>query len=129
MLRFRKIVCLIERELVEKNPYLASALINIYAKCGMLSKAQEVHEDLPIRSIYSWNAMIGGYAYNEEGYKALDCFEQMQKEGFLPNVITFLCILRVCGSTKAVDKGKQVHEEISTRVFLSKIVSCLALLW
>jgi pentatricopeptide repeat protein len=64
--------------------------------------------------------MIGGYAYNEEGYKALDCFERMQKEGFLPNVITFLCILRVCGSTKAVDKGKQIHEEISTRGLLNQ---------
>jgi pentatricopeptide repeat protein len=65
--------------------------------------------------------MIGGYAYSEEGYKALDCFERMQKEGFLPNVkITFLCISRVCGSTKAVDEGTQIHEEISTRGHLEQ---------
>eukprot|EP00250_Pteridium_aquilinum_P018934 c24234_g19_i1 orf=3-662(-) len=43
----------------EKNVFVGSSLINMYAKCGVLEKAQEVFDRLPIRNVISWNALIG----------------------------------------------------------------------
>ena len=46
------------------------------------------------------------------GHKALNCFEQMQNEGLFPDIITFLCILKSCGSVGEIDKRKHIHNTI-----------------
>ena len=48
--------------LLEKSPHLAPSLLSMYAKCSSLSKAQDLFDEIPIRNIISWNALIGGYA-------------------------------------------------------------------
>ena len=63
------------KELLEKNPYLVTDLINMYAKCGALLKAQKVLGKLPTRNVISWNALISGYAQEGRVYEALKCFE------------------------------------------------------
>mgnify|MGYP000739396657 CR=1 FL=1 len=52
---------ILKRGLLDKSPYISSSLVSMYAKCGALSKAQKLHDDLHIRSIVSWNALIVGY--------------------------------------------------------------------
>ena len=49
---------IVKKGLLKKSPYLASALINMYAKCGVLSKAQQVLDELPVCDLISWNAII-----------------------------------------------------------------------
>ena len=94
--------------LLERSPYLASALINMYAKCGMLAKAHEVVNDLPVRNVASWNALISGYAQQGQFHEALDCFEQMQCEGLLPNRVTFLCLLSACSHSGMLDDAQMI---------------------
>ncbi|KAI5060788.1 hypothetical protein GOP47_0025208 [Adiantum capillus-veneris] len=97
---------------------LASALVDMYAKCGALASAQQVLEELPFRNVVSWSALIAGYAQEGQGEQALHCFEQMQCEGFSPDEVTFACVLKACGTIEDVDKGKQIHEEIAKQGFL-----------
>ena len=92
----------------------------MYVKCGVLAEAQQVLEALPIRNVVSWNALISGYTQHCRGHEALNCFEQMQGEGLSPNGITFLCIVKACGSIGALDKGKQIQEEVVSRGLLEK---------
>ena len=47
-----------KRGLLEKNPYIATGLISMYAKCGALKKAREVLEELPTRDVVSWNVIV-----------------------------------------------------------------------
>ncbi|KAI5063605.1 hypothetical protein GOP47_0022152 [Adiantum capillus-veneris] len=104
--------------LLEHHVALGSALIDMYAKCGALCQAQSVLEKLPSRDVVSWSTLIGGYAQNGQGQEALDCFEQMQREGILPNEVTFVCVLNACAASGAIDKGKQIHDEISAQGLL-----------
>ncbi|KAI5070709.1 hypothetical protein GOP47_0015052 [Adiantum capillus-veneris] len=97
---------------LEHSVVLGGALVDMYAKCGALSQAQSVLESLPYRNVISWNALITGYAQKEQGQEALRCFEQMQHEGILPNAITYVCILKACAVIRAIDKGKEIHDEI-----------------
>ena len=115
-------VDILKRGILEKNPYLASTLISMYAKCGALAKAEEVLDMLPFRDIVSWNALIGGFATQGHNYEAMNCFDRMQTEGFSPDAITFSCILKACGSARAIEKGKQIHDEIASRGWLKKDV-------
>ena len=65
--------------LLENNIAMGNALVDMYAKCGMLVKAQKVFDDLPKRDVISWNALISGYAQHGLGDEALSCFVRMQQ--------------------------------------------------
>ena len=108
--------------LVEKDIMLGSALVDMYAKCGVLERARKVLEELPLRNIVTWNALISGYAQQGQGHEALNCFEQMQSEGIAPDAVTFICTLKVCGEVGAIDKGKQIHTDTISRGLLKKDV-------
>ncbi|KAI5084976.1 hypothetical protein GOP47_0001145 [Adiantum capillus-veneris] len=98
--------------LLEHDLVLGGALVDMYAKCGALPQAQSVLEKLPSRNVVCWNALIAGYAHEEQGQQAIECFDQMQHEGIPPDVVTHVCILQACASVGAIDKGKQIHDEI-----------------
>ncbi|KAI5061610.1 hypothetical protein GOP47_0024115 [Adiantum capillus-veneris] len=98
--------------LLENNIVLGNALIDMYAKCGALPKAQDLIERLPSRDVVSWNALIGGYAREGQGEQALTCFEHMQHEGISPDAVTYICILKACATIGEIAKGEEIHDEI-----------------
>ncbi|KAH7278255.1 hypothetical protein KP509_38G032900 [Ceratopteris richardii] len=106
----------IERQgLLEVDIMVGNALVDMYAKCGKLSKAQEVLHQLPFRDIVSWNALIIGFAQGGLGEQALSCFEKMQSEGISPDAVSFLCILNVCSHFGHVDKGYEYFVTMTTK--------------
>ena len=44
---------------------------------------------------------------------SVSCLKQMQHEGQWPNEVTIICILKACSSTRALDKGIEIHEFIN----------------
>ena len=103
----------IERKgLLEKDSFVGSALVDMYAKCGLLIEAQQVFDNLQVQDVVSWTTLISGYTEKGHSDQALRCFEDMQLEGFLPNSITFICSLKACGVVGDIDKGQKIHEEI-----------------
>jgi pentatricopeptide repeat protein len=94
---------------------LGTALVDTYAKCGLLAKAQQVLEELPVRDEVTWNALLTGYVQQGQDYEALKHFTVMQREGLSPDEVTFSCALKACGAIGAIDKGIQIHEEISSK--------------
>ncbi|KAH7443863.1 hypothetical protein KP509_02G053800 [Ceratopteris richardii] len=92
----------------------------MYAKCGLLMRAREVHNELSLQTIASWNALIAGYTHQGKCTEALDCYACMRNHGFTPNSITYACILKACGITQQVNIGKAIHDEIAPKGFLAK---------
>ncbi|KAI5058791.1 hypothetical protein GOP47_0026961 [Adiantum capillus-veneris] len=101
--------------LLRQNIILDNALMAMYARCGALVQAREVFNGLCVRNVASWAGLIAGYCQHGHGNKAIFCFEQMKKEGFSPNAMTFSTILKVCGSVGAVEKGLEIHSEIARK--------------
>jgi pentatricopeptide repeat protein len=112
----------VKERLLEKSVVLGNSLVDMYAKCGMLAKAQQVLEELPVRDVVTWSTLIAGYARREEGQKALDCFERMQREGLRPNAVTLVCALNACAITGSIGRGEEIHEEIVARGLLERHV-------
>jgi pentatricopeptide repeat protein len=125
----KQIHCEIARKgLLRGKVMLGGALVDMYAKCGVLAEAQEVHDDLPLRNVVSWSALISGYSQEERGYEALRCFELMTNEGISPNEITFVCVVKACASINDVERGEQIHGEIVARCLLEEnLLLCTAL--
>ena len=84
---------------VERYPVLGTVLVDMYAKCGSIEKAEEVFHDLPVWDVIAWNAFISGFSRHGLDKAVLNCFELMQLFGNTPDVATFVCILKVCCNT------------------------------
>ncbi|XP_057844583.2 pentatricopeptide repeat-containing protein At2g03880, mitochondrial-like [Cryptomeria japonica] len=101
---------------------IATALVDMYAKCGSLDKACELFDKIPQRDVISWTAMVGGYAQNGFVEKALETFKQMQLAGVRPNPTTFVSILPACAKMGALEQGINIHKSIMEGGFLSDII-------
>ncbi|XP_057835301.2 pentatricopeptide repeat-containing protein At4g02750-like [Cryptomeria japonica] len=93
---------------------VGNALINMYAKCGDIQKANEIFERMHQRDSVSWTSMITGFAMHGYGKKSLDLFEQMKFSGMTPDHITFLSILSACSHAGLVDEGHKYFDCMRT---------------
>ncbi|XP_057439404.1 putative pentatricopeptide repeat-containing protein At3g05240 isoform X2 [Lotus japonicus] len=96
----------------DSNIILASAIVEMYAKCGCLKTARELFDKMPQRNIVAWNSMINAYNQYERHQEALDLFFDMWGAGFCPDKATFLSVLSACAHRCALALGKTVHAYI-----------------
>ena len=94
---------------------LGTTLVDMYAKCGALTEAQQVLKELSVRDIVSWSALIAGYAQEGQGHEALNCFEGMQSEGFSPDAIAFLSALNACTHSGKLNEVQSYYDIMSTQ--------------
>ncbi|XP_057872340.2 pentatricopeptide repeat-containing protein DOT4, chloroplastic-like [Cryptomeria japonica] len=106
---------------------VATALVDMYAKCGSIDKAHELFDKMAQRNVVSWNAMIAGYVQNGFVEKALETFKQMQLAGVKPNSTTFASILPACAKMGTLEQGIDIHRSIREGGFLSDVVVSSAL--
>ncbi|XP_062163296.1 pentatricopeptide repeat-containing protein At2g34400 isoform X2 [Alnus glutinosa] len=101
---------------LQHDIYVATALVDMYAKCGSLDSAQRVFEGMPQKNDVSWNAMISALAFHGQAQEALSLFERMSKEGGFacPNDITFVGVLSACVHVGLVDEGRKLFDMMSS---------------
>lgn len=111
-----QLLCIeIAKKGLEANLFVGSAVVDMYAKCGLLVEAKETLNRLPGRNVVCWTALIWGYT--EHGYceEALNCFKQMQVENIFPVAFTYACSLKACGIIQTLEKGRNMHVEVVKR--------------
>ena len=96
---------------------VATALINMYGKCGNLDDAWLLFNKLDKHDVVSWTAIVTAYAIHGLGVDALKLFDQMQLEGVTPDKFTFMTILDVCASQVNLAEGRNMHTCITYRGF------------
>ncbi|PKI71032.1 hypothetical protein CRG98_008613 [Punica granatum] len=93
------------------NDRVATALVDMYAKCGSVHLARRLFEGLRIKRLISWNAMITGYAMHGFASDALGLFEEMRQDNnLLPDHITFVGVLSACSHGGLLDEGWRYFE-------------------
>lgn len=90
---------------------VANTWISGYAKCGYLWSAEKVFcgIDLYYLSVVSWNAMIAGCAYFEEGVKAIKIYRWMLRDGYRPDLSTLVNLLSSFAQPKTLQYGMLMH--------------------
>ncbi|KAG6593451.1 Pentatricopeptide repeat-containing protein, partial [Cucurbita argyrosperma subsp. sororia] len=94
------------------NPLLATKLINLYCVCNSLINAHLLFDRISKRSLFLWNVMIRGYAWNGPYEVAISLYYQMQDYGFVPDKFTFPFVLKACSALSAMEEGKKIHEHV-----------------
>ncbi|XP_024520243.1 pentatricopeptide repeat-containing protein At2g34400-like isoform X1 [Selaginella moellendorffii] len=104
----------------EQQIFVASALVDMYARCGSLAEARGVFEKMVQRNTVSWNSLILGSTENGQADAALELYSRMKREGFTPDAITYVAVLKACGSLGALEVGRKVEAEISSAAICEK---------
>lgn len=89
-----------------RNLFVATSLVDVYAKCGQIEKSYEVFADMEEKNVVLWNAMIASFSRHAHSWEAMILFEKMQQVGIFPNEVTYLSILSACSHTGLVEEGR-----------------------
>ncbi|XP_010272256.1 PREDICTED: pentatricopeptide repeat-containing protein At4g02750-like isoform X2 [Nelumbo nucifera] len=92
--------------------FVGNALITMYLKCGCID-GFSVFEEMIICDLVTWNAVLGGCAKNGFTRKAIEIFELMKAEGFVPDEVSFLGVLCACSYSGLVDEGWHYFNSMS----------------
>ncbi|MCO5574179.1 hypothetical protein L7F22_027961 [Adiantum nelumboides] len=89
---------------------LGNHLIRMFTSCGSLNDADRVFYRVVNPDAYTWNAVISAHATHGQFDHAFDLYKRMHKTRIQPNVVTFLCIIKACTSSGALQIGRLVHD-------------------
>ncbi|XP_062087101.1 pentatricopeptide repeat-containing protein At5g04780, mitochondrial [Humulus lupulus] len=95
------------------NIFIASSLIDMYAKCGGIEESYTVFRCIEERNIVLWNAMISGFARHARSLEVMILFEKMQQISMFPNEVTYISVLSACSHMGLVENGKKYFELMS----------------
>ncbi|KAJ8550801.1 hypothetical protein K7X08_000171 [Anisodus acutangulus] len=104
------------------NKFVATALLNMYAKCGEIKSAEMIFDRMSCIDVASCNSMISGYVSNGMLSEAFAFFVKMGNLDIVPNHYTYSILLSACGYSVAVRVGEQLHAQIVKLEFISLTV-------
>ena len=97
---------------IELNTILATALVDMYAKCGQISRAYENFYAIEHKDELAWNAIIAGVAVHGQAKEALRLLSEMMHYGNRPDDITFVAVLSACSHAGMVREGRQLLDSM-----------------
>ncbi|CAJ2672326.1 unnamed protein product [Trifolium pratense] len=96
--------------------FVASALIDMYSKCGYLNDARKLFDEIPERNVVSWTSMITGYVQNERAREAVCLFKELllveesdYEEGVGVDSVLLGCIISACARVCKKSVTECVH--------------------
>ncbi|GFP88788.1 pentatricopeptide repeat-containing protein at2g13600 [Phtheirospermum japonicum] len=94
----------------DSDLYIRAALIDMYAKCGIMKYAKLVHNRTKNHNLVTQNAMLNAYAMHGHGGDGIDFFRKMLVDGFKPDNVTFLAVLSSCVHAGSVETGQEFFD-------------------
>ncbi|KAH6760469.1 hypothetical protein C2S51_017418 [Perilla frutescens var. frutescens] len=89
----------------ESDSFIRAALVDMYAKCGIMKYAKSVHDRTRNHNLVTQNAMLNAYAMHGYGEEGISFFREMLAHGSNPDNVTFLAVLSSCVHAGAVETG------------------------
>jgi pentatricopeptide repeat protein len=105
---------------LDADLFLASAMIDMYAKRGALTNAVALFKSVPDPNVIVLNAMIAGFCREEAAdvaREALGLYSELQSRGMQPSEFSFSSILRACNLAGEFGFGKQIHGQVLKHSF------------
>lgn len=92
---------------------LGNSLIDMYSKCGNLTYSRRVFDNMPERTVISWNAMLVGYSKHGMGRQVVELFNLMREENkVMPDKVTLLAVLSGCSHGGMENRGMLLFDEM-----------------
>ncbi|XP_010521175.1 PREDICTED: pentatricopeptide repeat-containing protein At4g33990 [Tarenaya hassleriana] len=104
-----KLHCLALKFGFEWDVYVAASLVHMYSRFGLVLDARKLFDDMPIRDMGSWNAMISGYSQTGNAKEALHLADEMRAKGVNQDPRTIASLLSACAEAEDLNRGKSIH--------------------
>ncbi|KAK8962376.1 Pentatricopeptide repeat-containing protein [Platanthera guangdongensis] len=98
--------CIVVRSGFDWNVFVGAALVDLYAKCGMIDEAYRLFSGTDEKNIVLLNVMIAGFSRHARCVETMILFEKMRQMGIPPNEATYLSVLFACGHGGLVESGR-----------------------
>ncbi|XP_073220626.1 pentatricopeptide repeat-containing protein DOT4, chloroplastic-like isoform X1 [Cicer arietinum] len=77
----------------QADTFIQTSLVDMYSKFSIIESARKVFDEMPQRSVVSWNTVISAYSRVCLMDKAMSLLKEMLLVGFEPSASTFVSIL------------------------------------
>ncbi|KAK1321816.1 putative pentatricopeptide repeat-containing protein [Acorus calamus] len=101
--------CLAVKAGFESHVVVASALLDMYSKCGEIGMARKVFDSMAEPNVVSWTSIITGCVRYDRGEDALRLFRDQLRIGIRPDPYSFSSIVSACANPPALLFGRSVH--------------------
>lgn len=93
----------------DSNVFINTSLVDMYGKCGIVTEAEQVFDEMPERNVVSWNALISGNLDTHCPENAILLFLEMLRESIRPTPSSVSAVLVGCAQLEACKLGDQLH--------------------
>ncbi|CAA7060481.1 unnamed protein product [Microthlaspi erraticum] len=89
---------------------VSTGLVRCYSANGSIEIASKVFDEIPVRDLVSWNAMISCLSHAGLHHHALSMQKRMENEGVRVDAYTLVALLSSCAHVSALNMGVTLHK-------------------
>lgn len=89
--------------------FVGSALLDMYMKNGRVLDGCRFFDEMPLRNVVSWTAIITGLVRGGYGLQGVSYFAEMWKDGVEYDTYTFAIALKACADLELLKYGREIH--------------------
>ena len=91
--------------------FVGSAILDMYAKIGKIWDGCKIFDEMPLRNVVSWTAIIMGLVRSGYNHEGLRYFSDMSRAREEYDSYTFAIALKACADTGSLDYGREIHSQ------------------
>ncbi|KAJ0248922.1 putative pentatricopeptide repeat-containing protein [Hirschfeldia incana] len=93
----------------------ATALMDMYSKCGVIASSREIFERTRSQDLVCWNTMISCYGIHGDGEEVVSMFVKMTESDIKPDHATFASLLSAFSHLGLVEQGQHWFSAMRNR--------------
>ncbi|XP_015962763.1 pentatricopeptide repeat-containing protein At2g36730 [Arachis duranensis] len=106
---------------LDSDVYVGNNMVNLYGFCKKVKDARKVFEEMPNRTVVSWNSIMTACVENHWLGDGIRYFFRMRGCGFEPDHTTMVLMLSACAELGYLSLGRWVHSQLILR---GMVLSC-----
>ncbi|KAG6393680.1 hypothetical protein SASPL_147925 [Salvia splendens] len=91
---------------------VGTSVLDMYSKCGAIEASRRAFDQISLKNVVSWSAIIAAYGLNGLPHDAVALLSEMEVHGVKPNSVTILVVLSACCHGGLVAEGLTLFKDI-----------------
>ncbi|KAJ8451183.1 hypothetical protein Cgig2_013955 [Carnegiea gigantea] len=100
---------------------LGTSLVDAYGKCSDVEAAENLFACIKGADTPTWNSMLTAYYLNDNVHQGMLLFLKMLRSQVLPDTVTVVLLLQMCGQLGSLKQGSMAHGYSLTKGFSSHL--------
>ncbi|XP_076952599.1 putative pentatricopeptide repeat-containing protein At3g47840 [Bidens hawaiensis] len=97
--------------------FVGSALLDMYMKTGKVNEGCRVFNEMPIRNVVSWTAVITGLVRAGFNMEGISYFANLCRNNMTYDSYTLAIALKACADACLIHTGKEIHAQTLKKGF------------